>query len=274
MQALMKLLLILTIFISTNTLGQNLFNTYKGTWINERQEAIIIKDTLNIEYNLQNWLSNNEEWYSRLSFSYHADTLSFYNKYFNYEGNQSDLYSFKVIQVNDSFLIVRPLSSFAKQYFTNRDSIKFVRQEYAVDTSIKFEKLVYNLSSSCFPGPCPEIYVEINNKKAIYLDLTLYKGYSEKDNQHSGSFKAILSDSLYQEVVHLVQTCLLTNLFFPKIEANDGQIVDFIFYFNKKEKHLTSMIPPVIVYKLMDFLNTINTKVSLTRVPPKKKLVE
>ena len=75
MQALMKILLILTIFVSTNSIGQNLFTTYMGTWINEKQEAIVIKDTLSEKTN--NELSNNQDFLFRFSFSYHNDTLFF-----------------------------------------------------------------------------------------------------------------------------------------------------------------------------------------------------
>ena len=106
MQALMKTLLILTIFISTNSIGQNLFTTYKGTLIIEKQEVIVIKDTLNENYDFKNELSNNQDFLFRFSFSFHNDTLFFYKKYSNYKGNITDCYSFKVVEVTDSFLIL------------------------------------------------------------------------------------------------------------------------------------------------------------------------
>ncbi len=253
----MKNLFLLLTFISTHVNCQNLFESYRGIWINERHEVLMILDTLKGANNRNNDLSGDRPAFFRYSFSYNNDTLNFRNSYRNYLGDQSDLYSFKVLSINDSFLTVRPLSSFSKTMFSNRNSIKFIRQEYAVDTSLKFEKLVYNLGSSCFPGPCDGIYLEINSKKEIYLDLLFYKDFSV-DSLKSGSFSGIMDDSLYSKFINLIQTCNLSTLMFSDSEGNDGQIVDFIFYYNGKEKHLKS----------------IHSKLVLNRVANKGKLVE
>ena len=250
---MLRYIFILSLFISSSVFGQDLYYTYRGSWINEKQQAIVITD--NNKMNANSMLSNHKYDYPYLRFWYQADTIYFNHEYYTGTGEINDLYTFKVKSVSDSFLTVQPLSDLAQKYFSTTSPIRFIRQDYAVDTSVKFEKLIYNLSSDCFPGPCSGIYLEINNNKQVYLDLLTYRDLDIVKTR-TGSFKSSLNDSLYNVLNHLIQTCSLASLTFPEKDADDYQVVDLIIYYNGKVKHLSSMVPPVIAHPLLNFLKS------------------
>jgi hypothetical protein len=47
----------------------------------------------------------------------------------------------KIVSVNDSVLVVKPVSDFSKTYFQDRPIISLKRKEFIVDKTLVFERL-------------------------------------------------------------------------------------------------------------------------------------
>ena len=244
---------------------------YKGTWITPDHEVLVIDDT----YENANKISDSRDTDFSYHFSLREDTLVFRPSYIYQKKEVSDLYTFKVISISDTFLTITPVSGFAKKYFPNKKIIKFKKQDH-VNDSINFEKIIFH-KTSCF-GTCPIIDVEIDNKKNIYFKGEFYKKdiehFGELDSLNSGIFSGYLTDSIYNELLHLIQSCYLKTLNFKEIDCCDRPITTLIIYYDGKRKYLKSMVPPIIMKKLIDYLNLIYKKAILKPTQELKRLEE
>jgi len=262
---------LLIIFICTSTYGQ--FDKLKGIWITSDQDLISIKEDDGIIWGK---LSNKlfEDKWTELYPSTCLDSLKFYYKYIFKGSSFSEPYFFKILNITDTFLIVKPITDFSMKFFQNRDTIKFVRQEYAIDTSFKFEKIIYHTTNDCFSDiHCPVINLQIDNKKHIYFEGEFKKENYKIDNKHTGQFTGTLSNQLYNELIHLLQTCNVRTLTFDNNwYSDDSPERTFIIYFNGQRKYLKSTVPPFIVDSLIEFLDTINLRLHLIRTNEKLNL--
>jgi len=266
-----KIITILIIFVWTNSYGQ--FDKLKGTWISSSQDLICIRDTNTIyEYN-GNVISNKSE-NNSCQLSIQFDTLKFFDFYGYRDSTFKDPYFLKILYQSDSILIVRPITNFSRNFFQNRESIKFVRQEYSIDTTIIFEKIVYHTTNDCLhPYYCPEINMQIDNHKNVYLDGVFYKENYEIDSNYTGQFTGTLTNQFYDELINLIRTCNLKTLTFSdKWYADDSPERTFIIYFNGQRKYLKSTVPPRIVDRLIEFLDIINSRIDLKRTNEKINL--
>ena len=243
------------------------YKNLRGTWITFDQDLISIVEASGINWVL---LSNKLYDVSCTESIICGDTIKSYYKHYYCENNFSEPYYFKILFLSDTFLIVKPISEYSKKFFQSRDTIKFVRQEYAVDTTIKFEKIVYHTSGECLSDfYCPEINLQIDNKKNIYIDCGFFKKDNNYDYKHSGQFAGKLSKKLYNELIYILQTCNLKTLTYGYQSITDNPEITFIIYFNGQRKYLKSTDPPFIVRRLINFLNTINSRANLTRTNEK-----
>jgi len=257
-----KIFTILIIFIWTNSFGQ--FDKLKGTWISSDQDLISIEEADGIIWGkLSNKFENN---WTELDSSSCIDSLKFF------ENNKP--YFFKIISKTDTFLIIKPISDYSYKFFQYRDTIKFIRQEHTIDTTIKFEKIVYHTTDDCLtPFYCPEINLQIDNTKNIYFNGVFYKENYEIDSNYTGQFTGKLNNQIYDELIHFIRTCNLRTLTFSdKWFADDSPERTFIIYFNGQRKYLKSTVPPFIVDKLIEFLDTINSRIDLIRTREKRNL--
>jgi len=265
-------LAILTILIWTTSYGQ--FDKFKGTWISSTRDVMVINDTLN-KYDNSNMLCTADK-DEGMAFYLIGDTFSFQKQYYssatNYEKLYVDRYDLVIAKRTDTSLTVRPTSFLSKKFFNKRASITFIKQEFNRDESIIFEKIIYH-TTSCF-GSCPTIDLEIRNDKSVYLKGQFYKDNSmfEIDSIKSGLFKGKLNDTLYAELIDILQTCNLKTLTFPERQGADAPVTTLIIYYNRQRKYLNSMFPPTIADKLIEFLYLINTKVDLTRTDQKRTI--
>lgn len=273
------LLKVFSIFISTVSYGQ--LNQLRGTWITPSQNCLLINDTFN-KYGNSNMLCNARKDEGMSLFIY-GDTLSFQKKYYpSYDNRKKDYferYDLKIILLTDTNLIVMPVSSHSKKFFKNKRVLKFIRQEYAIDTTIKFEKIIYH-TTHCY-GTCPIINLQIDNSKNIYLDCEFYTDvYNNKgrttyviDSTRSGKFIGILNDTIYQELILLLKTCNLKKLKFKGPLAIDAPVTRMIIYYNGRRKYLKSKgFTPTISDRLINYMYHINSKAVLTRTTEEKVL--
>ncbi|MBP6303346.1 MAG: hypothetical protein KBB37_05600 [Bacteroidia bacterium] len=238
---------------------------------------MLINDTLNKSGDANMLCTANED--QGMSFYLLGDTLSFQKRYYSSESNYKQLYidryDLLILGQTDTSIIVKPISKLSKEFFSHRPNITFVRQEFNWDRSIVFEKIIYH-SSDCLGG-CPTIDLEIKGRN-VYLKGQFYKedsiNYfnSEIDTIQSGEFISILSDSLYNELINILQTSSLRTLTFPEHHGYDAGVTTLIIYYNGKRKYLQSMFPPTISNRLVDFLHYINTRADLKRTFKKRKI--
>lgn len=235
---------------------------------------MVINDTLN-KYDNSNMLCTSDK-DEGMAFYLIGDTLSFQKQYYssatNYEKLYIDRYDLVVTKQTDTSLTVRPTSLLSKKFFNKRANITFIKQEFNKDKSIVFEKIIYH-TTSCF-GSCPTIDLEITNDRNIYLKAEFYKENSiyEIDSLKSGQFIGKMNDSLYNELINILQTCNLRTLAFPEIHGADAPVTTLIIYYNGQRKYLKSMFPPTIADKLIEFLYLVNTKAELTRTNDERTL--
>jgi len=254
---------ILTILICTTSYGQ--LEKLRGTWITPEQDLIFIGDTLNNGFINSNKLSNRLLENKYVGLNIHGDTLNFQDIYLYNDSIFRDPFDFKIILNDKKSLVVKPISRFSKRFFQDRILIKFTRQEFTTDTTIKFEKIVYHNDGDCFMS-CPRIYLEIDHKKNIYLEAEYFKNDFKRDSLLSGNFTGILSKTMYFELIHLIQTCNLRTLSFDdNINIDDAPQRTMIIYFNGQRKYLMSKDPPFIVDDLIKFLENVNIRAQLTR---------
>jgi hypothetical protein len=268
-EALKTTITILAILICTTAYGQ--LDKFKGTWVSSAQDVMIINDT--IKSSMLCTIDKDENMKLYLM----GNTLSFQNKYSssatNFEKIYTDKYDLIILQQTDTSLTVSPSSKFSKKFFNNRDNITFIKQEFNRDQSIVFEKIVYH-TTRCY-GSCPTIDMEINNDKSIYLEGEFYKsrGYG-KDSIRTGQFIGKLSDTVFNELVNLLQTCNLRTLTFPEKHGADAPVTTLIIYYNGQRKYLKSMFPPTVARELINFLYHLNERTNLTRTDEKRTIEE
>lgn len=221
----------------------------KGTWISAEQDLIEI---LNTGRDSVNYLSNkllNEE---RLHLFISGDTLSFQQIYTSsftqFKIEYTDRYDLKVVSLDDSILVVRPVSDLSKTYFQNRALISLKKKEYNIDKTIVFEKLVFH---SMWSGPT--IALQIDSSKNLYMNY-INTNRDAKNGLASGNYSAVLDDDTYNELLNLLKNCNLRTLRFGDIKGADSPVISLIIYFNGKRKYLKSIAPPRISDQLVRFI--------------------
>lgn len=235
---------------------------------------MVINDTLN-KYDNSNMLctADKEE---GMAFYLIGNILSFQKQYYSstthFEKLYIDRYDLIVLNQTDTSITLRPSSKLSKKFFNKRTNITFIKQEFNVDKSIVFEKIIYH-TTSCF-GSCPTIDLEIKNDKSVYLNGQFYKdnSISEMDSIKSGQFFGELNDTLYNELINILQTSNLRTLTFPDTNGYDAPVTTLIIYYNGQRKYLKSMFPPTIAKKLIVFLYLVNTKADLTRIDKERTI--
>lgn len=259
--------------IWTNTYGQT--DKLIGTWVSRANDVMFISDTSNIADNSNMLCSSTSD--EGMAFYNYGKVLSFQKQYYssatNYNKLYIDRYDLVIINQTDSTLTVNPSTKLSKNFFGNRTNIKFIKQEYNLDRTIFFEKIIYH-TTSCY-GNCPTIDLELDKNGNVYLDGEFYKDniiFGEIDSNKSGQFIGKLDDTLFNEFINILQTCNLNNLIFPTREGADGPVTTIIIYYNGKRKYLKSMFPPTIADKLIGYLYQVNERILLTRTSEKRKL--
>ncbi len=264
----------MTLLTWTVSYGQ--LDKLTGTWITPSQDLMLITDTGDLKNN--NYLSNSKLHDENFELYIYGDVLSFQKWYYssatNYEKLYIDKYDLTILNRTDTSITVRPSSSFSKKFFDKRTSVTFIKQEFSRDKSIKLEKIIYH-TTSCF-GSCPTINLEIANDRTFYLEGEFYKDNSmyEMDSIKSGAFIGKLNDTLYNELINILQTCNLRTLIFPEVHGADAPVTTLIIYYNGQRKYLKSMFPPIIANKLIEFLYLVNERANLTRTNVKQKIEE
>jgi hypothetical protein len=262
---------ILITLIWTTSYGQ--LNKLEGTWITSLNDVVIIDSTKN-EHGNSSTLSTVARNKSTTVYLV-GDTLSFQERLYSTK-EYEDRFDLLIADQTDSTLTLVPISELSKKFYNNRASLKFVKQEYNVDSTILFERLVFN--STLHYGACPIINLEIDREKNVYVNRRICKkpsffGYGfDIDSLISGSFTGKLSDSLFTELITIIQTSNLRSWQFPERRTTHAASRTLIIYHNSQRKYLRSDLPPAIAYKLVGFLYLIGEKTDLLKTEHRRNL--
>jgi Domain of unknown function (DUF6438) len=167
-------------------------------------------------------------------------------------------YDFLLKEYTNDFIILEPISKLSKEFFNNRKEIQFFKRNYFIDTSIKFEKLVFR-TTECF-GTCPTLNIQLDKEENI-----IYSGHVYNDTALSGNFWGTISKKDMDTLVQLLRNCQLETLHWRTHNCCDGSMITLIVYYNDKRKYFKSMFPPNISEDLISFLYKLNSKATLTR---------
>lgn len=220
----MKTLLIISTFlIWTSSYGQ--LDRIKGIWITPSQELIQIADTGDLKND--NYLSNSILNDENFELFIYGDTLSFQKRYYSsatdYKKLYVDRYDLKVIKSSDTSFVVRPVSSFSKKFFQGKPNLAFTKQKFAVDTTIRFEKIIFH-TTECF-GTCPVYHLQVDKSKQVKLNAqVVYKPRNgfQTDTASQGYFIGQLSDTTFEKLITAIQTCNLRTLKMNNALCCDG----------------------------------------------------
>jgi len=272
---LKTLLIISTFLICTRSYSQ--LDRLKGIWITPAQELIQIADTGDLKN--ANYLSNSKLSDENFELYIYGDTFSFQKRYYssatNYEKLYVDRYDLKVIKSSDTSFVARPVSSFSKKFFQDKPELTFTKQEFAIDTAIKFDKIIFH-TTECF-GTCPVYHLQVDKSKKVKLYTeVVYKPRNgfQTDTASQGYFIGQLSDTTFEKLIKAIQTCNLRTLKMNNALCCDGSISTIIVYFNGQRKYFKTMFPPTIANELIKTLYDICEEGGLTKTFDKFKIEE
>jgi hypothetical protein len=270
---LKTLIFISSFLIWTSSYGQ--IDKYKGIWITPTQELMQIEGTGDLKNG--NYLSNSKLSDENFELYIYGDTLSFQKRYYssatNYEKLYVDRYDLKIIKSNDTSFVVRPVSSFSKKFFQGKQKLTFTKQEFTVDKSINFDKIIFH-TTECF-GTCSVYHLEVDNSKKARLHAqVVYRprsGY-QTDSASQGYFEGQLGDTTFEKLIKAIQTCNIKTLKMNNELCCDGSISTIIVYFNGQRKYFKTMFPPVIANELIKVLYEICETESLKKTTEKLEI--
>lgn len=248
------ILLYIILILGCNTDTNITLSNLKGKWINESNGFLEIGDTTSNN----NYIGENVGMISKY-LQIEGDTLSFQNRYSssedNYSINRIDRFDFKIIQLSEKHLSIRPLTKLAYKLF-QADTISLIKQQFAIDNNIEFDNIIFH-TTQCY-GHCPVYHLEVKkdgstklHRERVYRKID--KNY-EIDTTKVGFYAGKLSMSLLRDLEHHIKTCNLENLKFNGHLCCDGSITTIILDYNGKSKYLKDMFPPRITSNLINHL--------------------
>lgn len=260
-------LCVLGVLSCTDTKKVTQLNELKGKWVNTDNDFLEINDTSS---NL-NFLD--ESGFGTFYLEYFGDTLSFqsrgYSSATNYTILNIDSFNMKVIAVSDSFLSVVPLSLYIKNYYNNKDTIRFIRQEYFVDEGLIFKKIIFH-TTICY-GDCPVYHLELlsSGHARLHKERVHVKGegrHQPIDSTIIGYYSGIIKDTSLQKLVHTIKTINLQNREFGGELNEDLSTITLIIYYNDQRKLIQITWFNRVLDNLMNQLYRICDKEKLEKI--------
>ena len=142
----------------------------------------------------------------------------------------------------------------------------------ATNAQSPFQKIVFH-ASRCF-GTCPQIDLQLDSNRNIYVNRQFFTSKGEQDKVHSGQFTGVLDNAAYKQLVKILAASDIEHWSFPDIDCCDGAITTLIIYRNNKRTYLKSMTPPQESAALISFLSKIGQSPDLSRTFEQRKLEE
>jgi hypothetical protein len=251
---------IILICLTISIKGQN--KNLHGVWISSNNDVIEIKEEGN-SFNILSTSDTDEQ----LSLRITKDSLNFYTKSSIVGSDKTYVskYSFYIKKLTNSKLILIPTSKLSKDFFKNKKKIVFTKQQFNLDKSISFERLVYR-TTPCY-GSCSTINLELDKNKNIYIHRELFN-----DKINSGNFVGTISEESYNKLINILETTNLKTWSFPEKDGSDAPTTTLIIYYNGKREYFKSMFPPTISQQLIGLLYEIGEKTKLVRTDKEKQI--
>ncbi|MFT3934158.1 MAG: DUF6438 domain-containing protein [Chitinophagaceae bacterium] len=129
--------------------------------------------------------------------------------------------------------------------------------------NLRLSKIIFH-SSRC-NGICPQIDLEIDSAKNIYVNREYFKTKSLTDERFSGQFKGVLSQTEYNKLLEILKSSNINELKFPNSDIMDVAETTIIVYYNGQRKYLKSSEPPDEAKGLIQFLTLLSDNKTLER---------
>lgn len=126
-----------------------------------------------------------------------------------------------------------------------------------------FDKLIFQ-SSRC-NGSCPQISLQVDSSRIIFVDRVFYISKGEIDSARSGRFKGVLNEAQFAKLLEVLDSSDYTHLQFPDILCCDKVITTIIVYSKGQRTYLKSMNPPEEAKALVAFLYQLGTELKLEK---------
>jgi hypothetical protein len=140
----------------------------------------------------------------------------------------------------------------------------------SVSNQFKFGKLIYH-SSACM-GSCPMLNLEIDSDKVIKVNRQFFTERNIPMKTNSGSFKGILNDEKFNEVLAHLESSNYDSLKFPPVDCCDAPIITIIVYCNDKRTYLKSMEPPANANNFISYLDSLTSEIKLPGTSEENKI--
>ncbi|MBI2257419.1 MAG: hypothetical protein HYU67_00795 [Flavobacteriia bacterium] len=242
------------IFILLPSISFQQLSELKGIWISKNLECIAIKDTNNL-YDDSNGIGNGKK-EEGVTVSRKGQILSFQKRYYteesNFEKMMADSINLKIIKSSSSKIILSPVNTLAKSFFSNQKKIVFTKQEQ-IKNPINFEKIIFH-SAPCY-GSCPVIDVEILKDGSFYMESKLFKDFSmfDIDTSKTGTFSGKIDPSLMEELMKKAQRCFLEKMENKVDKNSENQVYTYILYYDGKRKSVQFNQANSILDEINDF---------------------
>ena len=247
---------------------------FRGVWVSKKADLISIRDIANI-YDDANSIGKAEKEIG-LNVYLRGDILSFQKKYYTAESDFTktmiDSFNLRILSKNEKTIVAKPYTKSSSNFFKTKKKITFTKQDFLVDTSLHFQKIVFH-TSGCY-GSCPIIDLEITKDKEFYINGTFFKDFSmfEIDSTLSGQFKGTMDPSLMKRISFLVQSCNLPSLKVNESLEPDLPITTVIVYYNDEKRAFKFTSTPAILSEMVEFLTLVNQEVRLSKTKNKRVL--
>ena len=209
--------------------------------------------------------------HEQTSYLIKGDTLNLYYKYtssidsFHKEWIRN--YNFIIKKHTDSTLSIVPADINAFKLSNNADVLNYRNKKALQKAKIDFDELKFRIKRSA--GSYISTSVQIGKTKEIKIIET-------RNINKSGYYSAVLSDSLYVELLEILSVSELDKLKSWEQVVHDAPMYTLEIIYNNKIRLLTAFDAPSITNELFRFLQSIPQKVKAKEIyqPFEIKFVE
>ena len=265
-QIMKWIFIVILVMVTKTSEAQINFQGIKGNWVSAELDFIYINDSIGYG----NYMSNNRLVLERFHMNISNDTLTA-SAGLTFENNRwlhLSVYQFIILESSDSNLIVKPINQSSKAFFPHfsyTGTIKFIRQEYVLDSAIEFSKLSYS-NSECQSG-CQFVQCVIDSSKSITLYLDCYDLAGKMETSRSGKYVGTLDSVLFNDLIFYLQTSQLADLRVKNVWMSHRQEIHLMIQMNEITKEFNGRPHPLHLRRLDDFLcNLYHIKETLNRV--------
>lgn len=236
--------------------GQVKFDNLNGTWVSKNNKMIIIKSL-----NKRNNSLIDQYQVTDFNVSVKNDTLDFQHHYIGGSSKKHfiDHYKFKILNVNDSILLVKPLSELAVKKFKTSKKLRFKKQNFLTDKGFVFRNLNLEVETRSY-----KYWLTISKTKKIRLK---YKMLDDEANEilkiQTAVITSELSTTYFEKLIHILIKSRIRKLSLSnKANCYPCATKSIQVVYRGGEFSLKGFkVTPFILQDLIDFLSNVKESV-------------